>query len=145
MAENKTQVTGADPAEFIAGVTNERRRADAEQLLALMRRATGEEPQMWGASIVGFGRYHYRYASGREGDSAAAGFSPRKAASVVYLADGVAAYQEPLGRLGPHKAGGGCLYLSTLDGVDLDVLEDIVRTSYTTLTQGTYGKRAREG
>lgn len=145
MADNKTQPTAVEPAEFIAGVANERRRTDAERMLVLMRRATGEEPRMWGSSIVGFGRYHYRYASGREGDAAVAGFSPRKAATVVYLTDGVGAHEGLLARLGPHKTGTGCLYLASLEGVDLGVLEEIVRTSYTTLTEGTYGKRASEG
>lgn len=96
---------------------------------------------MWGPSIVGFGSYHYRYASGREGDMAAAGFSPRKAATTVYLMDGFDAHEDLLARLGPHTRGKGCLYLKGLDAVDLDVLAELVRRSYATLTAGTFGKR----
>ena len=100
---------------------------------------------MWGSSIVGYGTYHYRYESGREGDAPAAGFSPRKAATTVYLADGVAAYTALLERLGPHKTSVGCVYIKDLSEVDLDVLGQIIAQSYATLTQGTYTKRAREG
>ena len=100
---------------------------------------------MWGSSIVGYGVYHYRYPSGREGDAPAAGFSPRKAATAVYLADGVGAHAALLERLGPHKAGVGCIYLKDLSEIDLEVLEKLIRRSYTTLTESTYTKRAREG
>lgn len=129
---------------YLDGVTPAVRRRDAETLLALMRRATGQEPVLWG-SIVGFGSYHYKYASGREGDAPAAGFAARKAATSVYLSDGVGAHESDLARLGPHTHGVGCLYLKDLAAVDLDVLERIVRTSFTALTDGTYGLRAREG
>ena len=112
-------------------------------MLALMRRVTGTDPEMWGTAI-GFGSYHYRYESGREGDAAAVSFAPRKAALVVYLLDGVGAHEERLERLGPHTTGVGCLYLKDLEKVDLAVLEDIVTTSWRTLTAGTYTKRARE-
>lgn len=100
---------------------------------------------MWGGSIVGYGTYHYRYESGREGDAPAAGFSPRRAAMTVYLANGVGAHIELLQRLGPHKAGVGCVYLKDLSEVDLDVLGEVIAQSYATLTRGTYPKRAREG
>ena len=98
---------------------------------------------MW-ATVVGFGQYHYRYASGREGDGPAAGFSARKAASVVYLPDGVGAHGDLLASLGPHTAGVGCVYLKNLEEVDLGVLEAVVRRSHATLTAGTYTHRARE-
>jgi hypothetical protein len=114
---------------FLDGVTPEKRRRDAETLVAMMGRVTGESPRMWG-TIVGFGDYHYKYASGREGDTAAVGFSPRKAATTVYLVDGVDRYQEQLQRLGPHTTGVGCLYLKDLERVDLAVLEQIVSESY---------------
>ena len=130
--------------DFIAGVTPARRRLDAEILLDLMRRATGTEPELQG-SIVGFGSYHYHYASGRQGDAPAAGFAPRKPATVVYLNDGVETHAEDLERLGPHSHGVGCLYLKDLEQVDLEVLERIVSRSWKTLTAGTFTNRAREG
>jgi hypothetical protein len=129
---------------FLASVTPERRRRDAETLLDLMERATGEQPRLHG-TIVGFGQYHYRYASGREGDAAAAAFAPRKAATTVYLMDGVSAHATDLAGLGPHTTGVGCVYLKNLDDIDLTVLERIVTTSYRTLTAGTYALHAREG
>ncbi len=99
---------------------------------------------MWG-SIVGFGEYHYKYESGREGDSPAAAFAARKPATTVYAADGVGAHTELLERLGPHTTGVGCIYIKDLAAVDLAVLETIVARSYATLTAATYTKRAREG
>jgi Domain of unknown function (DU1801) len=120
------------------------RRRDAATMTELMRRATGVDPHLWGG-IVGFGQYHYRYASGHEGDAPAAGFAARKAATVVYLSDGVGAHTEALDRLGPHTTGVGCVYVKDLTAIDLEVLEEIVATSFTTLTDGTYTERAREG
>lgn len=142
MATGRTDV----PVEvFLDSVTHRVRRRDADTLLALMERVTGETAYMWGPSMVGFGEYHYRYASGREGDAPAAAFSPRKAASTVYLATGITAHPELLERLGPHTTGAGCLYLKDLDDVDLDVLEALVRESYEAVTSGVYGLRARDG
>jgi hypothetical protein len=109
-----------------------------------MERVTGEQPRMWGSSIVGYGRYHYHYESGREGDGPAASFSARRAALSVYLSDGVGAHQDLLGKLGPHTTGVGCLYIKDLASVDSTVLEEIVRTAFRTLTAGTYGHRARD-
>ena len=120
-----------------------RRRQDAGTLLELMGRVTGEEPSMSG-SAVGFGTYHYRYASGREGDAAAAAFAARTGALVIYLMDGVGAHAELLARLGPHRTGVGCLYLRSLKEIDLEVLERIISRSYATLTAGTYTQRARD-
>ncbi|ALJ21742.1 DUF1801 domain-containing protein [Microbacterium sp. No. 7] len=137
--------TGDDVAAAIAGVTPAARRRDAEALVALMRDVTGLEPELWTGKIVGFGEYHYRYESGREGDSPAVGFAPRKAATTIYLPDGVGAHEQALSRLGPHTTGVGCLYLKALDDVDLAVLRGIVETSFRTLTSGTYGHRARDG
>jgi Domain of unknown function (DU1801) len=125
-------------------VTPKKRRRDAEKLLELMTRITGETPRLWG-SVIGFGRYHYKYRSGREGDSAAAGFAPRKAATTIYLADGIGRYEEQLTQLGPHTTGVGCLYIKDLDKIDLAVLEAVVAESYRTLTADTYPLRAREG
>lgn len=121
---------------FVASVAGETRRRDAYALLELMERVTGEPPRMWGGSIIGFGRYHYAYASGREGDIAAAGFSPRTAAISVYFPDGFDEHHDLLGRLGPHAVGKGCLYIKRLDGIDLGALEELVRRSYTLLTNG---------
>lgn len=133
-----------DVREFIGKVQPQGRRRDAETLLELFSRVTGQQPVLWG-SIVGFGSYHYRYESGREGDTAAVGFAPRKAASTVYIVDGVGAHTEELARLGPHTTGVGCLYLKDVSAVDLDVLAEIVGGSYSALTAGVYTKRARDG
>ncbi|MBB5787639.1 DUF1801 domain-containing protein [Jiangella mangrovi] len=129
---------------YLDTVTPRKRARDARTLVTLMREVTGHEPDLHG-TIIGFGRYHYEYESGRRGDGPAAAFSPRKAASTVYVPDGVGAHAGDLARLGPHTTGVGCIYLKDLDEVDLDVLTQIVRHSYATLTRGTYGLRAREG
>ncbi len=129
---------------YLDRVTPEKRRRDAETLLTIMSRATGESPRLSG-TMIGFGQYHYKYASGREGDAAAAGFAPRKAATTIYLMDGVERHKEQLERLGPHSTGVGCVYVKDLDEIDLSVLESIVVESYRNLTTDTYGMRAREG
>lgn len=129
--------------EFLARVTPAKRQRDAHTLLPLMREATSEDPVLSG-SIIGFGTYHYRYASGREGDAPAAGFAPRKAATTIYLMDGVAAHEDDLARLGPHTTGVGCVYITDLEACDLDVLRRIVARSYATLTAGVFGNRARD-
>jgi uncharacterized protein DUF1801 len=123
---SRTTETDADVGVFVAGIEHPVRQRDARRMIALMTRATGLPPRMWGPSIVGFGTYHYRYETGREGDMAAAAFSPRKAATTVYL-HGVAQRPELLEALGPHTTGKGCLYLKNLDAVDLGVLETLVR------------------
>ena len=129
---------------YLANITQPTRQRDARTLVELMRRATGEQPRVVG-SIVGFGQYHYKYASGREGDAAPVGFAARKAATTVYMLDGVGAHAELLERLGPHTTGVGCLYLKDLAAVDLSVLELMIKDSYESLTGETYGLRAREG
>lgn len=133
-----------DVARYLDGLAPQRRRHDAETLVDLMTRATGERASMWGPSIVAFGTYHYRYDSGREGDAPAAGFAARKAATTIYLPDGVVAHEEQLRRLGEHTSGVGCVYVKRLEQVDLDVLERIVTASYTTVTSGTFPGRGRE-
>ncbi len=135
-----------DSAEnaFLDGIDHPTRRRDAETLLGMMSRVTGEKPQISGAA-VGFGTYHYKYASGREGDAPAAAFAARKPAMTIYLMDGVGAHADLLGRLGPHTTGVGCLYVKDLAALDLAVLETILARSYATLTAGTYGSRARDG
>lgn len=135
MAELKTQATGVDPADFIAAVEPAAKRADAEVLDALFRRATGEPAKMWGPSIVGYGSYHYRYASGHEGRAARVGFSPRKARHSLYLlgcggeADN-ARFQGLLARLGKHSRAVACLYVNKLADIDLAVLEEMVALSW---------------
>jgi Domain of unknown function (DU1801) len=129
--------------KYVEGISSRVRRRDAETMIDLVARATGEEPRMWG-TIVGFGQYHYKYASGREGDAAAAGFAARKAATTVYVLDGVQAYADLLKRLGEHTTGVGCIYIKDLDDVDLEVLETIVTRSYAVLTAGTFTSRANE-
>src|SRR3954468_13780302 len=135
MEPNKTVPTEADVRVFLDAVEHPVRKRDAATLAALMARVTGEQARMWGPSIVGFGTYHYRYPSGREGDMAAAGFSPRKAATTIYLPDGVDAHAELLASLGPHTVGTGCLHVKDLDSVDLGVLEQIVRRSHDAVTE----------
>ncbi len=128
--------------EFLAGIDNDIRRRDAVTLVELMRKATGEEPRLWG-NIIGFGRYDYRYESGREGSAPAAGFSPRKAATTIYLAEGVGVHQDQLDALGPHTTGKVCVYIKDLEAVDLDVLATMVSKSYATVTAGTFADRAK--
>jgi len=122
--------TGASVEDFLARVPDEQRREDARWLCALMRDVTGEPPVMWGASIVGFGAYHYRYASGREGNSPLAGFSPRAQHLVIYLVGEFGSrHRSVLDRLGPHKTGKGCLYLRRLGDVDRGVLRELIDRS----------------
>lgn len=117
----------ADVRSFLDAVPDERRRADARALCALMAHVSGEPPAMWGAGIVGFGSYHYRYDSGREGDAPLVGFAPRKAQLVVYLAGGFEDHDPgTLARLGPHRTGKGCLYLKRLADVDEAALRELV-------------------
>ena len=133
MATNKSPAmrpTGASVAEFLARVPGERRRDDARRLCAMMQEITGEPPAMWGPTIVGFGSYHYRYASGHGGDSALAGFAPRRQHLVIYLVGGFEdRHRSVLARLGPHQTGTGCLYLKRLDDVDQDALRELIDRS----------------
>ena len=129
MAETKTRPISASVDEFIAAVEKPARRADAGILREMMERVTGEAATMWGPTIVGFGTYHYRYASGHEGDSCRVGFSPRAANLVLYVG-GFPEYDALLDRLGRHKRSKACLYLNRLADVDLVVLEEIVRRSF---------------
>jgi hypothetical protein len=134
MAENKTQVTGASVDEFLAAVEHPVRHRDGLRLLEMMKEITGDEPEMWGPTIVGFGQYHYRYGSGREGDAATVGFSPRKSSLSLYgLAYGPEA-AELLARLGKHKTGAGCLYVNKLEDVDEAVLAELIRAGYRHVT-----------
>lgn len=126
MSPNKTQPEKLPVEAFLASIEPETRREEARQLDALFRKVTGFEPVMWGPSIIGYGRYHYRYDSGREGDFLATGFSPRKAQHSVYILPGYADYGEILSRLGKHSTGKSCLYVKRLSDIDMDVLAELI-------------------
>lgn len=127
--ENKTQPTEVSVSDFLASIDDEQKRADSQVVAQLMEAATGEPPKMWGPSIVGYGTYHYVYASGREGDWMITGFSPRKTALTVYLMAGVERQTELLAKLGKYKTGKSCLYIKRLSDVDLDVLREMIGVS----------------
>ena len=129
MSEPKTKPTEVSAESHIAAITNEEQRNDARTLVALMRRVTGQEPVMWGPSIVGFGSYHYKYASGHEGDAALAGFAVRGSELVVYIDAGFEGRDGLLAKLGKHKTGKVCVYIRRLADVDLTVLETLVARS----------------
>lgn len=128
-AEAKTLPTDASVEAFIAAVEHPTRRADAQAVCAMMAELSGEPPVMWGPSLIGFGRYHYRYDSGREGDFFRIGFSPRKANLVLYLNPGLEGREDLLARLGKARTSVACLYLNKLADVDLDVLRDLIAAS----------------
>jgi hypothetical protein len=128
MVEPKTKKTEQSVEEFIAGV-DEKRRADCQTLIDLMREVTEDEPAMWGPSIVGFGSYRYKYASGREGNWPLTGFSPRKQNLTLYIMSGFDAYDALLGKLGKHTTGKSCLYVKKLDDVDMAALRELVEQS----------------
>ena len=130
MAEPKTRPTTVSVTKFIAGLTPEQRRLDALAVMKLMKRATGVIPRMWGPNIVGYGSYMMTYANGRQLEWALTGFSPRKPSFVLYVLSGFPRQAALLAKLGPHKTGGGCLYIPRLGDVDAKVLEDLVRASF---------------
>lgn len=127
MAENKTRATGSPVAAFLDQVQPPARAEEGRAICALMERVTGEPATMWGPSIIGFGRYRYRYESGREGEMARVGFSPRKPQLVFY---GLPLDEAKLARLGKHSTGKGCLYVKKLSDVDLGVVEELVRAGF---------------
>ena len=129
MAENKTKVTEASVESYFSAIKDEARRRDCEALARLMTKATKQPPKMWGTSIVGFGSYHYKYESGREGDSCLTGFSSRKGDISIYLVAGFPGQEGLLSKLGKHKLGKGCLYVRKLSDVDLKVLEQLIADS----------------
>jgi hypothetical protein len=128
MAELKTKKNDASVDEFLANA-DPARQADCAKIVEIMSRATGSPPKMWGTSIVGFGQYTYKYASGREGDWMLTGFSPRKSNLTLYIMAGFSAYDDLMARLGKHSTGKSCLYVKKLDDVDLAVLERLVQAS----------------
>src|SRR5271170_4137233 len=135
MAENKnkTKPTRLSVTAFLNAITDQTRRTDAKALVKLMKSAAGENPQMWGPSIIGFGSYHYRYDSGREGDMPLVGFSPRKAATVLYNVICSNDSKVQLAKLGKHTTGKGCLYIKKLADVDQAVLESMIAKSAVTM------------
>jgi len=130
MAELKTKQNRASVSAFLKSVENDQRRKDSQQLLAMMKAVTGKAPKMWGDSIVGFGTYHYKYKTGREGDWMVTGFSPRKQNLTVYIMPGFSKYQALLKRLGKYKTSVSCLYLNKLDDIDRKVLKQLVARAY---------------
>ena len=134
-AELKTKVNDANVTKFLNSVADEQKRNESFEILKLMKQVTKEEPKMWGASIVGFGSYHYKGASGREGDWMLTGFSPRKQALTLYLMHGFDAHADLLKKLGKYKTSMGCLYIKKLDDVDKKVLKDLVTASVKRMKQ----------
>jgi hypothetical protein len=129
VAENKTKATGASVTAFINSIGDERKRADARKVAAMMRKATGKRARMWGTSIVGYGTYHYKYASGREGDFLMTGFSPRKQALTVYVIPGFSHFGTLMNKLGIYKTGKSCLYIKRLSDIDEKILEQLINRS----------------
>jgi hypothetical protein len=130
MAKNKTTPNDQNVEQFLNAIEDERKRKDSFAILELMKQVTGLEPTMWGSSIVGFGSYHYKYESGREGDAILVGFSPRKQNLTIYGMGGFEALDDLLKKLGKHSTGKGCLYIKRLDDVDLPTLKRLIEESY---------------
>ncbi|MGB7876642.1 MAG: DUF1801 domain-containing protein [Anaerolineales bacterium] len=129
MTELKTKRNKGDVEAYLNSVPDERKRQDSFTIMELMKQITGEEPEMWGDSIVGFGSYHYKYESGREGDWFVTGFSPRKQNLTLYIMSGFDEYDKLLGKLGKHSIGKSCLYIKKIEDVDVDVLKELVQKS----------------
>jgi len=134
MSEVKTKKNEASVEGFLKSVENEKRREDSFVVLDLMKEVTGEKPTMWGTSIVGFGSYHYKGASGREGDWMKVGFSPRKQNMTLYIMDGFGSYDSLLDKLGKYKTGKSCLYINKLEDVDQTVLRKLVKQSFKSMS-----------
>ena len=130
MADIKTKVNDASVDSFIDSIADEIRKRDSRILLELMKQVTNDIPKMWGTNIVGFGTYHYKYASGREGDFMRVGFSPRKQSLTLYIMPGFEEYQDLLSQLGRHSTGKSCLYIKNLEDVDLEIVRKLVKISY---------------
>lgn len=129
MAELKTKLNNASVDKYLRGITDEQKLADCYQILEFMQKATGAEPKMWGTSIIGFGRYRYKYASGREGNWFLAGFSPRQQNITLYIMSGFDEYNDLLAGLGKFSTGKSCLYIKKLDQVDRKVLKELITKS----------------
>lgn len=129
MSENKTKPTKLSVKEFIDAVEDTAKRKDCFEILQIMKDITNQEPVMWGDSMVGFGSYHYKYESGREGDFFLTGFSPRKTALTIYIMSGFKPFENKLMNLGKYKTGSSCLYIKKLKDIDLDILKEMIRYS----------------
>ena len=129
MTEVKTKPTEISADSFIATIEDDKVRADCYTIINLMENITGEKPKMWGPAIIGFGKYTYKYESGRSGEICITGFSPRKANITLYVLAGFPGQEELLQKLGKHKSGKGCLYIKKLDDVKVDVLESLIKES----------------
>jgi len=129
MSELKTKPNDGSVDAFLSGIADEKVRQDCSAILEIMQQASGAEPKMWGDSVIGFGSYHYKYASGREGDWFVTGFSPRKQNLTLYIMSGFDQYDELMSRLGKHKTGKSCLYIKKLEDIDLPVLRELVAQS----------------
>ena len=136
MAENKTKPTAKSVDAYLDEIPDEQRRKDCKALVKIMKRVTGEKPVLWGPSIVGFGSYHYRYASGHEGDACLVGFASRKSDLSLYIMSGFAGRDALLAKLGKHKAAKACLYVKKLSDIDLDVLETLIAQSVKQMRTG---------
>lgn len=129
MGELKTKRNQGDVEAFLNNIPDEKKRQDSFTILELMKQVTGKEPEMWGESIVGFGSYHYKYESGREGDWFVTGFSPRVQNLTLYIMTGFEEYDQLLSRLGKYKTGKACLYIKKMEDVDQDILKELVKKS----------------
>ncbi len=129
MAELKTKLNDGNVFDFLNSVENEQRKNDSFEMLRIMQEVVGEQPKMWGGSIIGFGSYHYKYASGREGDWMLTGFSPRKQSLTLYIMSGFKGYEDLLAKLGKYKTGKSCLYIKKLEQVDESVLRELISAS----------------
>lgn len=127
MAELKTQKTKASVSKFVESVKHEQRRKDSKELLKIFAEATGKKPVMWGTSIIGYGEYHYKYASGQEGDWPVTGFSPRKQNLSIYIMPGFIKYGDLLNKLGKYKTSVACLYVNKLEDIDVKVLKQLIK------------------
>ena len=137
MAELKTKKNDQSVEAFLNAVENEAKRKDSFTILEWMKEITGEEPEMWGSSIIGFGSYHYKYASGRQGDWFTVGFSPRKQNLTLYIMSGFDQYETLLEKLGKHKTGKSCLYLKKIEDVDEDILKELIRQSVAHISESS--------
>lgn len=135
MAELKTKRNDNSVEAFLNGIPDTQKRRDAFTILQLMKKITRAEPKMWGSSIVGFGSYHYKYESGREGDWFIAGFSPRKQNLTLYIMPGLTPYGALLKKLGKYKTGKSCLYVKSLDDIDLSTLKKLIEQAVKHMTK----------
>ena len=129
MVELKTKKNEASVTKFLDGVKDEKKRQDSYTILKLMQQITKAEPKMWGTSIIGFGSYHYKYASGREGDWFVTGFSPSKQNLTLYIMSGISKYPDLLKKLGKFKTGKGCLYINKIEDIDIKTLKELIKQS----------------